>query len=165
LFEESEIRSVGDTMSATSGGYVVQARTVAKADKGFVFLNSTLTHGVGPAGGDVPMGTTYLARSSGLPDAWDNVAYINCKMDSHVIPVGWAYLANNNPASNPATSSAAGGWREFGTTDLSGAALDPSMRSGGYTLTQAEFDTGFSNRALIFAAFTGSGGPGWNPQP
>ena len=52
LFEESEIRTIGDTANpttgcSTSGCYQVQARTVTAADKGFVFLNSTLTHGPG----------------------------------------------------------------------------------------------------------------------
>src|SRR5262249_50831134 len=58
LFESSEVRSVGDTTNAGAGGYVVQARSVSAADKGFVFLNSRLTHGAGPGplGGDVPTG-------------------------------------------------------------------------------------------------------------
>jgi polygalacturonase/pectin methylesterase-like acyl-CoA thioesterase/uncharacterized protein YjdB len=168
LFENSEIRSVGDTTSTTSGGYVVQARTVSATDKGFVFLNSRLTHGPGPGplGNDVPTGAsaaTYLARSPGGTASFDNVAFINCQMDTHIIPVGWAYNTNGQPIPNPATSSAATGWREFGTTDLAGAPRDVSSRIGGAQLTATEFAAGFASRALIFAAF--GGGAGWNPQP
>jgi pectate lyase len=167
LFEQSEIRSVGDSTSTTSGGYVVQARSLTQGDKGFVFLNSKLTHGVGPAGGDVPTGAlaaTYLARSPGTPSTWDNVAFINCQMDNHVIPIGWAYNTNGQPPSNPAAPhSAASGWREFGTTDLDGALVDLSTRIGADLLTADDVAAGFSSRAQIFAAF--GGGVGWNPQP
>jgi len=168
LFESSEIRSVGDTTSATSGGYVVQARSVTTADKGFVFLNSKLTHGPGPGplGGDVPTGAnaaTYLARSPGGTASFDNVAFVNCQMDNHIIPVGWAYNTNGQPVPNPATSSAASGWREFGSTDLGGVPMNLATRVEGHVLTDAEVAAGFANRALIFAAF--GGGSGWNPQP
>ena len=40
LFEESEIRSVGDSANANSGGYVLQARVPVATDTGYVFLNS-----------------------------------------------------------------------------------------------------------------------------
>jgi polygalacturonase/uncharacterized protein YjdB len=166
VFENSEIRSVGDTTSTTSGGYVVQARTVTAADKGFVFLNSQLTHGLGPAGGDVPTGAsaaTYLARGPGVLSSFDNVAFINCQMDTHVIPIGWAYNTNGQPPSNPLTPSAASGWREYHTTNLVGTPLDLTTRLGGYQLTDADFNAGFSSRAQIFATF--GGGAGWNPQP
>ncbi len=168
LFENSEIRSVGDTTSATSGGYVVHARTVSAADKGFVFLNSRLTHGPGPGpqAGDVPTGAnaaTYLARSPGLGTSFDNVAFVNCQMDSHVIPIGWAYNVAGQPVPNPAVASAASGWREFGSTDLGGAPLNLAARVGGALLTAGDVAGGFESRAQIFAAF--GGGAGWNPQP
>jgi len=93
------------------GGYVVQARTVTAADKGFVFLNSMLTHGPGPGplAGDVPTGAaaaTYLARSPGGTASFDNIAYVNCQMDNHVIPIGWAYNINGQPPPNPAVPTA-----------------------------------------------------------
>ena len=166
LFEESEIRSLGDSTSATSGGYVVQARTVAATDKGFVFLNSTLTHGVGPGSNDVPSGAsaaTYLARSPGGTASFDNVAFVSCKMDNHVIPVGWAYNTAGQPVPNPATATAASGWREYGTTDLLGTALDLSTRAGGYALTASDVTAGFSSRAQIFSAFNSNAG--WAPAP
>ena len=168
LFESCEIRSVGDTTSTTSGGYVVQARTVSAADKGFVFLSSRLTHGPGPgpAAGDVPTGAnaaTYLARSPGGTASFDNVAFINCQMDNHIIPIGWAYNTNGQPPSNPASPTAASGWREYGTTDLAGTPLDLATRIGGDILSDSDFASGFSSRAQIFAAF--GSGTGWNPQP
>jgi pectin methylesterase-like acyl-CoA thioesterase len=168
LFENSEIRSVGDTTNASSGGFIVQARTVSATDKGFVFLNSRLTHGPGPgpAAGDVPTGSraaTFLARSPGTATTNDNVAYVNCQMDTHIIPKGWAFNTAGQPTPNPAVATAARGWREFGTRTLSGAAVNLATRIGGHILTSAEVAAGFSNRAQIFAAF--GGGAGWNPQP
>jgi hypothetical protein len=147
---------------------VVQARTVSATDKGFVFLNSRLTHGPGPGplAGDVPTGTTaatYLARSPGGTASFDNVAYVNCQMDNHVIPIGWAYNTNGQPIPNPASPTAASGWREFGSTDLGGAPLNLATRVGGDVMTSDDVAAGFSSRAQIFAAF--GGGAGWNPQP
>jgi pectate lyase len=166
LFENSEIRTLGDSRSATlSGGYVLQARTVTAADKGFVFLNSRLTQATGPAGTAVAPGATYLARSGGSANYFDNISFINCRIDTHVAALGWAAAGvNGQPAPNPATASAASGWKEFGSLDLAGnplslAARTPSAR----VLSAQEVAAGFSNRAQIFAAW--SNGEGWNPQP
>jgi pectate lyase len=164
LFEESEIRSVGDTSSASSGGYVLQARVAAASDKGYVFLNSSLTHGPGPGPlhGDVPNGATYLARSSGSSTVWDNIAFISCRMDSHVAAIGWAGAnVNGQPAPNPAVPNAASGWREYGSTDLAGNPLNLAARVGGYQLSNADVAAGFATRAQVFAGF--NGGAGWNP--
>ncbi|WUR10988.1 pectinesterase family protein [[Empedobacter] haloabium] len=166
LFEDSEIRSVGDTTSATSGGYVLQARVPAATDKGFVFLNSRLTHGPGPGPrhGDVPAGATYLARSPGGTASWDNIAFIHCRMDRHVAPAGWAGQGvNGQPAPHPATPNATSGWREYGTMDLAGNPLDLSARVGGYQLRAHEVAAGFASRAQVFAGY--GGGAGWEPQP
>jgi hypothetical protein len=166
LFEESEIRSVGDTTSATGGGYVLQARVANAGDKGYVFLNSSLTHGPGPGPlhGDVPNGATYLARSPGGTATYDNIAFINCKMDKHVAAVGWAGLGvNSQPAPNPAVPTAASGWREYGTTDLAGVPVNLALRVGGFQLSASDVDVGFATRAKVFAAF--GSGAGWDPQP
>ncbi|MEO7578820.1 MAG: pectinesterase family protein [Massilia sp.] len=164
LFEESEIRSVGDSTNANSGGYVLQARVPVQTDRGFVFLNSSLTHGPGPGAlhSDVPNGATYLARSPGGTSSWDNIAFINCKMDSHINAAGWAGLGvNGQPAPNPTVPTAAAGWREYGTTNLAGVPINLALRVGGYTLTDAEMAANFATRAKVFAGFSG----GWNPQP
>jgi pectate lyase len=165
LFEESEIRSLGDSANAGGGGYVLQARVVNALDPGFVFLNSSLTHGPGPGPlkSDVPNGATYLARSPGGTSSFDNIAFINCKMDSHVAPRGWAGLGvNGQPAPNPLVATAQSGWREYGSTDLAGAPLNLAARMDGYLLS-AEEAAAFSERAKVFSGY--GGGAGWNPQP
>jgi pectin methylesterase-like acyl-CoA thioesterase len=166
LFENSEIRSVGDSANASSGGYVLQARVPSATDVGYVFLNSTLTHGPGPGPnhGDVPAGSTYLARSPGGTSSWDNIAFINCKMDVHVAAVGWAGLGvNGQPAPNPTVPSADAGWREYGTMTLGGTPIDLRTRVGGYALSDTDVANRFATRAKVFAAY--GNGAGWNPQP
>jgi hypothetical protein len=166
LFENSEIRSVGDSANASSGGYVLQARVPVATDIGYVFLNSALTHGAGPGPnhGDVPAGSTYLARSPGGTATWDNIAFVNCRMDAHVAAVGWAGQGvNGQPAPNPAVASADAGWREYGSTTLAGAPLDLRTRVGGYVLSDADVANRFATRDKVFAAY--GGGAGWNPQP
>ena len=155
LFEESEIRSVGDSANARSGGYIVQARTVGANDPGFVFLNSRLTHGPGPARNDVPPGSTWLARP-GTPQSQDKVVDINCRMDTHIAPAGWSL-----PQS--AHAAAGAGWAEYGSTDMAGAPLDLSRRIGGRVLSAAQVAADFGSRARIFAGF--DGGKGWSPAP
>ncbi len=162
LFEQSEIRSVGDSANPESGGYVVQARTVSELDTGFVFLDSVLSHGRGPAGNAVPPGRTYLARSPGTASTWDNVSFINCRMDRHIAAQGWAGAGVHlEPAPNPMHSDAIHGWREYGSLDLAGAALDLTQRRGGYLLTDAERRALAGTRARVFARF--DGGKGWDP--
>ena len=165
LFENSEIRSLGDSKAGGegSGGYILQARTQNSDDLGFVFLNSTLTHGQGPLGNDIPDGTTYLARSGGNTNYYDNIAFVNCKMDTHIATVGWASEGvNNQPASNPVSPTAANGWREYASTDLSGNLLNLSERVGGYELSDSEA-AAFSDRDSIFSSY--NNGEGWNPTP
>ncbi|HEX8615216.1 MAG TPA: pectinesterase family protein [Telluria sp.] len=164
LFEESELRSVGDSANPSSGGYVVQARTVNATDPGFVFLNSALTHGPGPGplANQIARGATYLARSPGTAATWDNVAYINCKMGEHIAPAGWAGKGvQREPAPNPASATASSGWREFGSTGLDGKPLDLSQRAGGYVLSAQEA-AALSSRAAVFAGF--DSGRGWHPE-
>ncbi|MDU1905321.1 MAG: pectinesterase family protein [Dysgonomonas sp.] len=145
LFEECEIRSV------SSGGYVLQARVpeANKTDKGFVFLNCSLTKGEG-----VIDGTTYLGRSSYNNSYYDNIAFINCKMDSHISTKGWQVDAGKSPT--PAIASINGGWKEYGSTNLTGGLLDISNRLENvqYQLTTAEFEAGYQNRTQIMEAYT-----------
>jgi pectate lyase len=165
LFEDSEIRSVGDTSNASNGGYVLQARTALASDKGFVFLNSRLTRGPGPGpqAGNVPDGATYLARSGGSSGYFDNIVFVNTAMDAHIAAIGWAGAGvNGQPAPNPAVPTATSGWREFGSTDLAGVPLDPSTRVGGFPLSESEVAADFATRALVFSAY--ADGSGWNPQ-
>ncbi|MFT4173148.1 MAG: DUF1080 domain-containing protein [Rhodocyclaceae bacterium] len=162
LFENSEIRSVGDTAKSTSGNYVLQARTVGANDPGFVFLNSKLTSGVGPGGEPLTDGTTYLARAAA--GTWfDNIVFVNCAMGTHVAPVGWAAGLFSNPNPNPATATATSGWREYGSTDLSGLALSLSGRSTTARVLTASEALPYSTRASVFAGYNSNAG--WTPQP
>jgi len=164
LFEDSELRTVGDSGNPNGGGYVLQARTVGERDKGFVFLNSRLTRGRGPTGNRVPDGATWLARSAGYETSWDHVAFINCRMDAHIAPAGWAGKGvGRQPAPNPAQGTAAAGWREYGSMDLDGKPLDLSARRHVRLLTAGEAAAQFGSRAAIFADY--GGGSGWNPLP
>lgn len=146
LFEDSEIRSIGDSARPESGGYIVQARTIGPAEPGFVFLRSRLTRGAGPAGNMPPDGSAYLARSPGTANTWDHVAFIDCEVGPHIAADGWL----RRPLPNPRQ----GGWREHGNRGPDG-----QPRSyGGYALDAAEAAR-LSTRAAVFA------GRGWNPQP
>lgn len=156
LFEESEIRSVGDSAQPKGGGYVVQARTADPDAPGFVFLNSRLTHGPGPAGNDVPAGSTWLARP-GPSGAGDKVVYINCRMDAHIAPAGWSLPKNPAAGTQPGA-----GWAEYASTDLAGRPLELSSRVGGRLLT-ADEAARYASRARVFAGF--GDGQGWDPAP
>ncbi|MBB3063712.1 pectinesterase family protein, partial [Microbulbifer rhizosphaerae] len=156
VFENSEIRTMART-DGGQGGYVLQART-AESSPGFVFLNSTLTREEG-----VGDGTHYLARSGGSSSYYDNIAFINTMMDTHVADIGW----HPDRTPNPAIATADAGWREYGSMDLTGSPLDLSTRcSGGdtcYLLSEAEVAERFCSRAQIFAGW--NSGEGWDPMP
>jgi len=162
LFEDSELRTVGDSGNGKSGGYLLQARTVSAQDKGFMFVNSRLTHGPGPTGNDVPAGATWLARSPGYAATWDHVAFINCRMGPHIAPVGWAGPSVRQPAPNPGQATATAGWREYGSMDLDGRPLDTSARQFGRVLDAQEARAAYTTRAEFFAGF--GGGRGWRPE-
>lgn len=163
LFEKSEIRSLGRSTGNNNGGYVLQARVEAASDKGFVFLNSSLTSGAGPTGETPIEGTHYLARSPGGTTTFDNIVFVNTKIGSHINAIGWAGLGiNSQPAANPATGTATTGWREYNSMDLSGVPLSLTGRQFGYALSLAEA-AGYCSRAQVFAGY--NSGAGWNPLP
>lgn len=149
LFEDSEIRSVGDTAGTRNGGYIVQARTVHRDDPGFVFLNSRITHGPGPAGNDVPAGSSYLARP-GARTTWDNVVFVNCRIDRHIAAQGWYGQPREGR-----------GWGEFNSMGPHGAPLDLAARTGGAAITAADAAR-YASRQRVFAGF--DGGRGWDPS-
>ncbi|MBU2986260.1 Ig-like domain-containing protein [Saccharophagus degradans] len=170
LFENSEIRSIGDSKpdAGDAGGYILQARTAIETDLGFVFLNSELTNGPGVNGNSIGTGKTHLARSGGSENYFDNISFINTKMDDHIADIGFAYLGiNSQPAPNPAVATSASGWREFGSTDLAGTPLDVSNRCGDtgscIQLTQEIVDAQYCNRAQILASW--NNWEGWDPLP
>lgn len=178
LFEQSELHTVFDPTGAAagpySGGYLFQARA-AYGYPGFVVLDSSLT-----ADATVPAGSAYLGRSGGLTVAagycntlftsgsfgnpnlgCDNIAYVNTKVGPHIASVGWFTQPANSPAPDPLVPSTTAGWRESGSTNASGGALDLSGRSA-YSGTNA--DPGAVNtRAKVFAGW--NNGAGWVPTP
>jgi pectin methylesterase-like acyl-CoA thioesterase len=162
LFENCEIRS---RYNPKCVGSIVQAR-VLPGNKGFVFLNCTLTR-------EPRVNGNYLARScqtsvggqTTQSENYDNVAYIKCGIDDHILPVGWHYYEDGTtgtiqpPGPNPAVASAQNGWKEYQNTDLNGHLLDVSQRlvPGSYQLTTAEYEAGYQDRATILGD--------WNPTP
>lgn len=89
-------------------------------------------------------------------------------MGSHIADIGFAYAdINGQPAPNPAVATADAGWREFGSMDSAGTALDVSARCGDsgscIQLTQAQVDAQYCNRAQIFASW--NDWTGWDPLP
>lgn len=188
LFEQSEIRSVFDP-SSSSTGYVLQARATA-GDAGFVFLDSSLTAGPGVT-------QAWLARSGGTTSStyFDNVAFINTRIGPHILPLGWCVgtgtsrtgtgqgTCSTNPppwagtANGGATDAA--GWREWNSMDLSGLPLNVGGRLGFANVTvnganstvqlakPLDSITGLSTRNEIFFKSTiATGSPGgWAPVP
>ena len=168
LIEQSRVHTVVDTSAPLSGGYVVQSRAYF-GYPGFVFLDSALT-----ADKDVPAGSTYLARSGGVGTNGfcslmylagaasninlfcDNVAYIDTRMGPHVRAEGWL----NTPAPN-LTPTATTGWRESGSMNLRGRALDLTTRDPTVSTTSADLSL-LDTRTKVFAGW--NNGLGWVPE-
>lgn len=137
LFEECEIRSCPG-----SRGYIVQARC-AGGDRGIVFLGCDLTAELG-----VGAGSVYLARSGGNAGEYDNVSYINCRMGTHIAPSGWY----SSPAPTPSAATAENGWKEYGSMDASGSAIDLSGRyAGSMVLSASDSESLYGNAAAVFS--------------
>ena len=150
LFENSEIRTIVDSTDAAKGGYILQARVAKAEDKGYVFLNSRITREEG-----VPDGATVLARSGGSPNFFDNVVFVNCKMDKHISPAGW-WL---NPIPNPAKASDSAGWREYASSTMEGAPMNMGLRVNAARGLSAAEAAPYATREAVFSAI------GWNPKP
>jgi len=167
LFEESEIRTIGDSKNGnpnedTAGGYILQARVPNINYKGFIFLNNSFTNGPGPLGNGVLDDSTYIARSGGSGSYFDNVTLINNKFDTHIATIGWAGEGvRDQPAPNPNPASAASGWREYGSMDMNGDPLDLSKRQFVHIMSGNEAEA-LTNRNDVFAHY--NNGEGWVPQ-
>jgi pectin methylesterase-like acyl-CoA thioesterase len=136
LFEDCEICSL-------EAGYIVQARIQGQNDKGFVFLNCQLT-----AGDDAPYGKTYLARSGGDTNYYDNVTFIGCTMYPVIHSQGWY----NNPRPNPSMPNATYGWKEYGSKDKDGNDIYGHNSYGCY-LTEETAKNYSSKEAVLGADF------------
>ncbi|MCU4677386.1 pectinesterase family protein, partial [Catenovulum sp. 2E275] len=162
LFENSEIRTIGDSKNApndSDGGYVLQARVQDASYPGFVFMNNEFTSGPGPLGNGVNDNSTYIARSAGDSAVYDNIVLINNKLGPHIITEGWRL----DPLPNPQTADATSGWREYGSMDLDGNPLDISGRVANATAESDLANAPYSTRAEVFASY--DNGQGWDPQP
>lgn len=140
LFEQNEIRSVGNSVKNpdsefVEGSYILQARTISDEAPGFIFINNRFTSYPGPTGNRILPGSTFLARSAGRPTYFDQVMLLNNQLGAHIAAQGWAGPADNEPVANPAAPDNGSGWREFGSTDLTGKLLDLSQRQYGIVLT------------------------------
>ena len=98
----------------------------------------------------------YKRQRQGPPATWDNVSFINCRMDSHIAPQGWAPKKPQTPEAKPGA-----GWGEFGSVDLAGRPLDLSQRTPGHVLTAEQVKARFGSRQQIFNSF--DDGKGWTP--
>lgn len=139
LFEDCEIRS-------EAAGYIVQARVPSASDKGFVFLNCRLTASAGLA--DAVM---YLARANdhskedAAKKTYDNVTFVACTMSPVIRPVGWL----TDPKPNPVSADAVSGWKEYGSKDASGSALNLAARSESAHILSAAEAEGYSSRQAV----------------
>jgi pectin methylesterase-like acyl-CoA thioesterase len=169
VFEQSELRTVADTVKPTSGGYIIQSRAYF-GYPGFVVLDSWLTREW-----TVPDGATWLARSAGVGNngfcsekytsgsatnihlLCDNVAYIRTRMGGHIAPQGWllAPLPNLPP-------TATTGWRESGSEDPWGRPLDLSGRDTTNASSSVDLSS-VDTRAKVFASWNNN--TGWVPAP
>jgi pectin methylesterase-like acyl-CoA thioesterase len=133
-FSNCEIKTVG------RAGPIVQSRNDVGA-YGYVFVDSTLSSDPGLTGG-------VLARIDASVFPGSQVAYVGCKMGPHITPAGWTITG----ATPPATLR----FWEFGSTDLSGNALDTSQRLSGSTRITADQATMLRDPKVVLG--------GWSPQ-
>jgi len=182
MFDHSELHTVYSAANLSagvySGGYVFQARVYPGylngsawiATPGFVVSNSSLT-----ADSTVPAGSAYLARSGGAGvnctsttvqgSACDSVAYVKTQIGAHIAAAGW-YAS---PAPSPSTGqSEMLGWREWASTDSTGATLSMSSRDttvGTYSvaLTGSAATSDLTSPAVVFSGW--NNGAGWTPVP
>jgi len=132
-FQNCELKSV------TSGGYYAMIRNT-QGRSGNVYVNCRLTSAPGVSG-------VYLARIDPIVFPYSQVAFINCAMDSHIIPAGW--LLNNST-----TAPDVQFW-EHKSTDLSGAPLDVGSRISVSRQLTAQEATDWSDVAKVLG--------GWSP--
>lgn len=143
LFEKCEIRSVDN-------GYVLQAR-VGQNNKGFVFLDCNLT----TTGKATQM---FLSRTANN-GSFDNIAFINCKMDDIYPTFGWGLSGGaNGSLSNPAIATLMNGYKTYNCTSLDGKVITIKsyLAAQAYTMTEAEYLDGYSKRSDILSTYKGN---------
>lgn len=143
LFEQNEIRSVGNSVKNpgseyAEGSYILQARTISEDAPGFIFINNRFTSAPGPTGNRIRPGSTFIARSAGREMYVDNVLLLNNQLDNHISAQGWAGPVDQEPLANPAKPGVHAGWREYGSVNLQGKAVDLTARKYGRVLRVQE---------------------------
>ena len=139
-FDKSQIKTVG------RAGYLVQSRN--GLNYGYVFVDSTLSTSGAATNG------TLLARIEGDRFPASNVAFVNCKLGSHIAPKGWLIT---NSTGNPVASldlTQLKFW-EYESTDLDGAPTDVSQRDPASRQITAREASTLRDKATVLA--------GWDP--
>jgi pectinesterase len=130
-------------IKASKPGFYVQARNT-DGRLGYIFADCTLTKKQEKC-------SQVLARIDGDEYPFSQVAYLNCRMDSHVVPEGWKITGTN-------TSQLRFG--EYQSTDLGGRLLDTSHRHPvAKQLSSAEAAQLRDVRLVL------GGKDGWSPKP
>jgi len=136
VFDHCEIK-------ALHSGYYVQSRNSGER-AGYIFLNCRLT-----SAPDVEK--CYLARIDGARFPHSQVAFINCQMGPHILPVGWQVTGTTNYAGIR--------FEEFQTTALAGQPLDLTHRHPASLELDAAGAARLTDPVLIF-----TGQDAWNPR-
>lgn len=137
-FDRCELRTVARK------GYGVQSRS-AMGGYGFVFVDSQLTAEPGLSG-------HFLARIDITAFPYSQVAFIGCRMGSHISPLGWS-IGGGLPTTDVTTLR----FGEYQSTDLAGAPLDVSGRTPlAKQLSDADAAT-LRDKTIVLG--------GWNPTP
>lgn len=110
-FKQCEIRAM--QRAGNAAGIYTQART-PEDTYGLVFVDCVLT------ASSPGMSNWTLGRDGGNAYPYGNVAWINCRMDSHISPLGWA-------DGGLVDKSTLRFW-EYKSTDLTGTNLIPTNR-------------------------------------
>jgi pectate lyase len=145
LFENSELRTRVDPLSASGGNSVVQSKITAAATAypGFIFLGSYFT-----AEAEVPAASTYLAKVGG-GTVLDYEVFTGCTIGSHIKPVGF------NGTSIPVTGTPVAGLRYYDLQVEGGGSWDTSGLSTGFRLLTGAENTGlYGARATIYGSTT-----------
>jgi pectin methylesterase-like acyl-CoA thioesterase len=130
-------------IEAMHPGYNCQMRTPDTNHYGAVFLDCDLTRAYAFTG-------HYLNRVDPNLYPYSAVAYINCRMDAHIAPVGW--LLNNLTSTSPTNQLR---FWEYQSTDLNGNLLNVSQRAPYSRQLSAAEANAMRNLTNVF---------GWLPQ-
>lgn len=154
---------------SSTWGYLTAANTAATTPIGFVFKYCALTKGpitaIDPETGtrysnitSVSNNATYLGRPWQYTQSKASVTFISCKMDTHIINVGWSPWDSGNT-----TPAATTRYSEYGSKDITGStAFDVSKRvSWSHQLTSTEAGRYTVGNIFGPASYWGTGFQDW----